>query len=233
MLSAKTQFAEGFRAQLPNAPGVFPFGMIAGALTASVMNSALISVLMTSVVFAGRAQMVAMQLETDGAPLLVILMAVLVVNLRHLMYGAALADHFKRLSWKWKILLALLLTDLGYAVSVKRLSDQADTEDAPTRHWYFVGASVLNWGVWSIGGILGAFIGGQIPASLQLDFIPTLSFVLALVINVRDRASLAAAAGAGIFAVAFAGLPWSMGLFVGAMTGLAAGMLVESRRRPA
>ena len=53
------------------------------------------------------------------------------------------------------------------------------------------------------------------------------------VINVRDRASLAAAAGAGIFAVAFAGLPWSMGLFVGAMTGLAAGMLVESRRRPA
>nr|MBP8241494.1 AzlC family ABC transporter permease [Thermoflexales bacterium] len=76
MLTRKTQFAEGFRAQLPNAPGVFPFGMIAGALTASVMNSALISVLMTSVVFAGRAQMVAMQLETDGAPLLVILMAV-------------------------------------------------------------------------------------------------------------------------------------------------------------
>jgi 4-azaleucine resistance transporter AzlC len=233
MLSARTQFAEGFRAQIPNAPGVFPFGMIAGALTAAVMNSALISVLMTSVVFAGRAQMVAMQLETDGAPLLVILMAALVVNLRHLMYGAALADHFKHLSWKWKVLMALLLTDLGYAVSIKRLSDQADTEDAPTRHWYFVGASVLNWGVWSIGGLLGAFVGGAIPPSLQLDFIPTLSFVLALVINVRDRASLAAAAGAGIFAVAFAGLPWSMGLFVGAMTGLAVGMLVESRRRPA
>jgi hypothetical protein len=34
-------------------------------------------------------------------------------------------------------------------------------------------------------------------------------------------------------AVAFAGLPWSMGLFVGAMTGLVVGMLVESRRRPA
>lgn len=233
MLSRRVQFAEGFRAQLPNAPGVFPFGVIAGALSAAVMNSALISVLMTSVVFAGRAQMVAMQLETDGAPILVSIAAVLVVNLRHLMYGAALADHFKHLSWKWKIVFALLLTDLSYAVAIKRLRDQADTDDAPTRHWYYFGTSVCNWGVWTVGGLLGALAGGQIPPSLSLDFIPTLSFVLALVINVRDRASFVAAAVAGVATVAFAGLPWSSGLFVGAVVGLAAGMAVEARRRPA
>ena len=218
---------------LPNVPGVFPFGLIAGALTAAVLNNPLISALMTSIVYAGRAQMVAMQLETDGAPILVALVAVLVVNLRHLMYGAALADQFKHLAWKWKILFALLLTDLAYALSIKRLTDQALTLAAPTRHWYYFGVAMCNWTAWSIGGVLGAFIGGQIPSNLSLDFVPTLSFVLALVINVRDRASLIAACVAGVVAVAVAGFPWSMGIIVGAVVGLAAGMMTETRRRAA
>lgn len=218
---------------LPNVPGVFPFGLIAGALTAAVLNSPVIAALMTSIVFAGRAQMVAMQLESDGAPILVAIIAVLVVNLRHLMYGAALADQFKHLAWKWKILFALLLTDLAYALSFKRLADQADTEDAPTRHWFYFGVAMCNWTAWSIGGLLGAYVGAQIPASLSLDFVPTLTFVLALVINVRDRAALIAASVAGVGAVAFAGLPWSSGIIVGAVFGLTAGMLAETRRRTA
>jgi len=231
--SPRQQFGDGVRIQLPNIAGVTPFGVIAGALTATVMNSAFWSLLITGGVFAGRAQMVAMQLITDGAPLLVVAVAVLVVNLRHLMYGAALAPHFQHLGWRWKALFGILMTDLAYAVTFQHMERMARSEDAPTRHWYFFGACMTNWVAWMIGGAIGALIGGQLPASWGLDFVPTLAFVLALATHAWDRASIVAAVVAGLLSVALAGLPWSLGLFIGALAGLLAGVRAAPRAEAA
>lgn len=227
--SPRAQFWDGVKAQIPNTSGIMPFGMLAGAFTASVLQSQLLGVLYTSGVFAGRAQMAAMQLVLDKSPIFVPLAACVVINLRHLMYGAALSEYFRHVPLRWKIISAFLMTDLSYIVGYPHFRKEADTPNAATSLWYYMGASVTNWGAWSTGGVIGALIGAQIPPSWSLDLVPTFSFIAALVNGMRDRAGFAAGVSAGIIAVIFAGLPWSMGLFISAIVGLIVGLVVEQR----
>ena len=111
MSDAKNHFWEGVRAEVPLLIGVFPFGMIYGALALNAGLSNTAAQLMSSIVFAGSAQFVTAQLVHEGAPGLVILLTIAVVNLRHMLYSASLAPFLKDLSMHWKILLSYLLTD--------------------------------------------------------------------------------------------------------------------------
>src|SRR5512143_816461 len=106
-----TSFLAGFRAELPLLVGVFPFGMIYGALALNVGLSVATSQLMSSIVFAGSSQFVTAQLVHEAAPALVIVLTIAVVNLRHMLYSASLAPYLKNLSLRWKVLLSYLLTD--------------------------------------------------------------------------------------------------------------------------
>ncbi len=219
------------RAQVPNFAGSFPFGVAAGAFTVTVVNNFWLSTGMQALMFAGRAQMVAMQLEKEHAPLMFMLLACLVINLRCLMYGTAIAQHFRHLSWPWKIGLSFMLADFTYAVSIKPLGDMAGTPDAPTRHFFYLGAGVFNIAMWSGDGIIGALLGNVIPPSWNLDFVPTVSFIFALSTALREQDDWAAAVAAGVVSVALVGLPWQAGLFIGAAVGLVVGMVTKPRVR--
>ncbi len=72
---AKT-FLNGVRAEFPLLIGVFPFGMIYGALALNAGLSTLASQLMSSIVFAGSSQFVAAQLIHDEAPGFVIVLTI-------------------------------------------------------------------------------------------------------------------------------------------------------------
>lgn len=111
MKEAKKSFWEGVRAEIPLLIGVFPFGMIYGALALNAGLSAFASQMMSSIVFAGSAQFVTAQLVKDAAPGFVIILTIAIVNLRHMLYSASLAPYLKHLSLKWKFLLSYLLTD--------------------------------------------------------------------------------------------------------------------------
>ena len=228
-LTPRDQFLAGMRAQVPNLAGSFPFGLAAGAFTVTVVNNAWLSIGMQAMMFAGRAQMVAMQLEKEHAPLVFMLLACLIINLRCMMYGTAIAQHFGHLSWPWKIGLSFMLADFTYAVSIKPLTEMAGTENAPTRHFFYLGAGLFNVMMWSTGGIIGAWLGNIIPVEWNLDFVPQVSFIFVLVTALRDRDDWLAGIAAGAVSVLLVGLPWQAGLFVGATTGLVAGMLIKPR----
>ena len=125
MGEARKTFWEGVRAELPLLIGVFPFGMIYGALALGAGLSKSASQMMSSIVFAGSAQFVTAQLARDATPGLVIILTIAVVNLRHMLYSASLAPYLKNLSLKWKVLLSYLLTDECYAPSILNMKRQA------------------------------------------------------------------------------------------------------------
>ncbi len=231
MLSPRQLFFNGVRASIPNLTGVMPFGLITGAFSVSVFNSVAASVTLTALLFAGRSQVVSLQLLKDGAPWVIVFLAGLVVNLRHLMYGASLAPHFRHLSGRWKVLLAALLVDNAYAVGAPYLREHREDELAATRHYYYLGSGVANWIVWSGCGLIGALLGARIPASWSLDFVPQLSFIAIIMANIRDRSYVVAAIAAGATAVSLAFLPWASGLFIGGMVGIVAGQLIGQRGR--
>ena len=228
MHSRGREFLAGVQAELPILLGVSPFGMIYGVLALSAGLPAALAFAMSSVVFAGSAQFVGVQLIGTGAPGVVILVTTFIVNLRHILYSASVAPHLKNLSPRWKWLLAYLLTDEVYAVAITRFTKPgASPLHTPAAPWYFLGAGLAQWGAWQGSTAVGIALGAQIPPGWALDFAIALTFIALVVPILTDRPSIAAAVSAGIVAVLAAAWPYKLGLIAAAVTGIVAGFLVE------
>lgn len=226
MTSPRGQFIEGARITAPVQLGSFPFAVICGVTAVSVGLDPLSAQGMSFFMFAGASQLVALQLIDAGAPTLVVILSAFIVNLRFLMYSASLAPHFQHLPWRWRIPLAHITTDQGYAVCIR----QFHSDDPPRdKHWFYLGSGMLMWVAWQTGTLLGILLGRGIPPEWSLDFAIPLTFLAIVVPALRDRAAVAAFVASACVAVAAMGLPLNLGLMLAAFTGIAVGMLSEAR----
>jgi 4-azaleucine resistance transporter AzlC len=231
--SPTIEFFSGVRDELPILIGVIPFGMIYGVLALAVGLPAGVAQAMSAVVFAGSAQFLAVKLIGTGTPALVVILTAFIVNLRHALYSASISPYLKRLSPLWKGLLAYLLTDEAYVVTITHYVSPRSSNplkiDEGNNHWYFLGAGLALWGSWQISTAVGIFLGAQVPSSWSLDFTLALTFIALLVPNIKDRAAAAAALAAGITAMLAYGLPYKLGLIAAALVGIVVGMWSEAR----
>lgn len=227
-VSPSSQFVSGVRAELPLLLGVMPFGMIYGILALGAGLSPLAAQVMSAVVFAGSAQFMLVQLVGLGTPALVMVLTGFVINLRHALYSASISPHTLGLNLVWKGVLAYLLTDEAYAVTILNYNK---TDSAPeNKHWFFLGAGLTLWTSWQVSTAIGVFLGAQIPASWGLDFTLALTFIALVFPIIRDRPTVVAALAAGLTAVLAAGLPYKLGLLTASLVGILAGMLAEAKK---
>ena len=225
MPSVRESFLAGARATAPVLVGIVPFGLVAGAAAVGVGLSGLQAVGLSVVVFAGAAQLAAIDLLGQEAPLAVVVVTALVINLRMVMYSASIAPYFREVATRWRAGLAYLLTDQAYALSVTRFGD-----DRPVRRrWYYLGTALPLWAVWQVCTVVGVVVGARVPDSLPLEFAVPLTFLALLVPAVTDRASGTAAVVGGTGAAVGAALPLNLGLIAGALAGVLAGLVAESR----
>jgi 4-azaleucine resistance transporter AzlC len=225
MSDAGKNFWEGVRSELPLLIGVFPFGMIYGALAMDAGLSTAASQLMSSIVFAGSSQFVAAQLFSEAAPGFVILLTIAVVNLRHMLYSASLAPYLKNLPVRWKALLAYLLTDEAYAPTIIKYEKEGIT---PFGHWFLLGAGLSLWSTWQVSTALGIFLGTAIPEDWPLDFALPITFIAMVVPVLKNRPMVAAALSAGVVALLAHAIPFKLGLILAALTGILVGTLLDS-----
>ena len=219
-------FWAGVKAEFPLLVGVFPFGMIYGAL---VLNAGLdkpAAQMMSSIVFAGSSQFVTTQLVHEAAPGFVIILTIAVVNLRHMLYSASLAPYLASLSTRWKMLLSYLLTDEAYAPSIIKYEKDGIQ---PLSHWFLFGAGFALWFIWQASTALGIFLGTAIPDSWSLDFALPLTFIAMVVPVLKNRPAIAAAFSAGIVALVAYTLPYRLGIILAALVGIAVGTLLERK----
>ncbi|MBI1792693.1 MAG: AzlC family ABC transporter permease [Chloroflexi bacterium] len=222
-------FWAGVRAEAPLLVGVFPFGLIYGALALNAGLSAAAAQMMSSIVFAGSSQFVTAQLVREAAPGLVIVLTIAVVNLRHMLYSASVAPYIKNLSLRWKILLAYLLTDEAYAATIIHYEEEDVT---PTSHWFFLGAGFSLWFIWQVSSAVGIFLGAKIPASWPLNFALPLTFIAMVMPVLKDYPVIAAALSAGFVALLAFNLPFKLGLILAALIGILVGTILENRKSP-
>lgn len=208
--------------------GVIPFGLILGVAAAASSIGTMLGWATSPIIFAGAAQLVTIELTNAGAAAAVVIATALVVNARHLMYSAALADHFRAFPTRWRYGLPYLMTDQAFAVSITRY---ATTDDPVYKRWFFLGAGLGLWAPWQVVTAVGAVLGAQVPESWSLDFAIPLVFLVLLTLSVRDRPGLVAAVVGATAAIAGRGIPYRLGLIVAAMVGIAAGVIVERVRR--
>jgi len=231
--SHSIEFFSGVRDELPILIGVIPFGMIYGVLALAAGLPPGAAQAMSAVVFAGSAQFLAVKLIGTGTPALVVILTAFIVNLRHALYSASVAPHLKHMSPLWKGLLAYLLTDEAFVVTITHYNAPASssqlTEEEGNKHWYFLGTGLALWGSWQISTAVGIFLGAQVPSAWSLDFTLALTFIALLVPNIKDRPTAVAALAAGITAMLAYGLPYKLGLIAAALVGIVVGMWSETR----
>src|ERR1051325_4062049 len=227
-MSERTKnFWAGVRAELPLLIGVFPFGMIYGALALNAGLSTSAAQMMSSIVFAGSAQFITSQLVHDATPGFVIVLTIAVINLRHMLYSASLAPYLASLSTRWKALLSYLLTDEAYAPTILHYERGGIT---PGAHWFLLGAGLALWLTWQISTALGIFLGTAIPESWSLDFALPLTFIAMVVPVLKNQPAIAAAFSAGVVALVAYSWPYRLGLILAALVGIAVGTLLENQK---
>ena len=227
MTEQSKKFWAGVRAEIPLLIGVFPFGMIYGALAINAGLSTAAAQMMSSIVFAGSSQFITTQLVREATPGLIIVLTIAVVNLRHMLYSASLAPYLASLSTRWKALLSYLLTDEAYVPTAIHYEKNGVT---PYSHWFLLGAGLALWTTWQVSTALGIFLGAAIPEEWSLDFALPLTFIAMAVPVLKNRPAIAAAVSAGIVALAAYSLPYKLGLIIAALVGITVGTFLEGRK---
>lgn len=223
----RTEFIAGVRAELPILLGVIPFGLIFGVLAIGAGLPPLLAQAMSFIVFAGSAQFIAIPLLGAGVGTAVLWLTTFIVNVRHMLYSASIAPLAQHLPAPWRWLLAYLLTDEAYVISILHYND--DTVPNTHKHYFLLGAGLTLWTTWQLSTAVGIFLGAQVPGSWGLDFTLALTFIAMVMPVLKDRPTVGAALSAGIMAVLTNALPYKIGLMLAALTGIVVGLFVEGR----
>lgn len=216
-------FRAGVTAIAPVLLGVLPFGLAAGVVTVEAGYGVTETAGHSMLIFAGASQIAAVSLLGDGAPVAVVVLTVLVINLRMLMYAASLAPHMADVPLRRRLVGAYLLTDQAYAVSIVHYREPATADE---RWGFYLGAALTLWLPWQLSTVTGALVGASLPEDLPLAFAVPLMFLALLVPAVTDRATLAAATTSAVIATLAAGLPSNLGMLTGAFVGIVVGTVV-------
>jgi 4-azaleucine resistance transporter AzlC len=165
---------------------------------------------MSVLVFAGAAQFAAVGILSLGnfQPGS-ILLATLLINLRHLLYGVSLAPYFKPFNLRTQMVLAFGITDESYALIIARFLCSGSSVVYPLT------ANTVIYLGWFIASGTGALVGGKIenPAAWGVDFIMPACFLALLIPLLRGWKEILAGIAAGTLAVAgmnFAPGSWSI-----------------------
>jgi 4-azaleucine resistance transporter AzlC len=225
--SRRQEFWSGARNTIPLEVGGVPFGIVFGALATTGGLSPGGTLAMSAFVYAGSAQFIAAGLAAEGVAAGFIVLTTLVVNLRHMLYAATLAPHVKGLPGRWLLPMGFWLTDETFAVAVARY---AQPDDAPFKHWYYLGSALSMYLSWQLSTLIGVLAGRAIPDATGwgLDFALVVTFIGLVVPMVKSRPAWVAALVAGIVALVAYPLPNKLGLMIAALAGVAAGLIAET-----
>ncbi len=230
MDTPRSAFLSGIKDQAPGIIGNVPFGLITGAAATSAGLDPWFSIGMSIIVFAGAAQLAAIALIAQHAPAGIVVLTVAVINLRMLMYSAAIAPYFRHATTGEKWLFSYLLTDHAFALVTSKFRP----EDVPAEiNAYYLGAGIAMWVIWQIAVAVGVFAGTMVPARWSLDFAIPLVFLSLVVPALTTRAHWVAALAAGIAAALCASFPLRLGLIAAAFVGIVAGLATRRLSRGA
>lgn len=218
-MSARRDFLAGVKTMTPLMVGIAPFGMVSGVAAVNIGLTPLQAMGMSVIVFAGTSQLAAIELLGQDVAAPIVVLTILVVNARLVMYSASIGPYLRGLSTRWRCLVSYLLTDHVYALVVTETADDARS----STKWYVFGLGFTLWAVWQVCSLVGIFLGTTVPDRWGMDFVVPLTFLALLVPELKGRMKTVTALAAGTVAVTGAGIPMSLGLILGAVSGIVLG----------
>lgn len=222
-MSKRADFLAGVWDSLPAMPANVPFGFVVGAAAVQAGFSPVQTVSMSALIFGGASQLAAIELLNENAPLVVVTLTAVVVNLRYVMYSAAIAPYFREFTERWRLVCSQFLVDTTFAIAVTEYKRSEETD----RKAYYLGTGVAIYVAYVGSTAAGVLVGDRIPAGLHLDFAVPLLFLALLVPTITDRATSVAAAVGGFAALAAVNVPLNLGIMVAALAGIVAASVTD------
>jgi len=235
LLSRKYGLAEeacvALRECTPVVFGIIPFGITCGIMGLTAKMSGIETILMSVFVFAGAAQFIGITMLGAGIQAWgIVIFTTLLVNLRHLIMGSSLAPYMTKLPFPLQALLAFLLTDEAYALTISRIHKARYSV-----HYQLTVGTVL-YLAWVLSTAAGVALGSYIsdPLTWGLDFAMPATFLVLLIPRLVDRISLSVFGMAAVVSVLAAlYLPGKWYIIIACLTASLVGGLLEGDKENA
>jgi predicted branched-subunit amino acid permease len=207
-------FLSGFKSMLPITPGIVPFGAVMGTVCADAHLSFAQSFFMNIFVFAGASQLAAVDLMTRNTPVLIVLFTGLIINLRFLLYSAAMSPVVQKSKFLTKFVCAYCLTDQTYAAMSANESKFKNHHEAII---FYFGSSLCMTLVWHSSVICGFIFGNFASHSWNLDYAISLSFIALVMPTLKNKNYLFVAIFSGVLSILLRPMPFNLGLIFAAV----------------
>lgn len=225
--STKRAFFLGYRDALPFFLIVIPFGTLFGVVGIEAGLTLIQTMSFSVLVVAGASQFTAVALLTENAPIAIVLFTAIAVNLRMMMYSAALVPHFGRAPLGVRAVLSYFLVDQTFALATLKYS-QTPGMSISQKTAYFSGAFVSIVPVWTIASYLGAVFGKAIPPEYALDFAVPICFLALSAPAMRNFAYFMAGVTSIVVTLLLAFVPFKLGLMIAAVIAMVVGVQTEN-----
>jgi predicted branched-subunit amino acid permease len=204
-----------------------PFAFVLGVVIVESGLGALLGWSSSPIMFGGAAQITLLSLLGEGASITAAVSAALIVGARHLLYSAALAPRFRDQPRWFRALAPYLLVDQVFALSMLRQDDSPEVFRC-----YYLSVGLVFWALWLLFSALGLVLGPQIPAAWKLAFSAPVLFAGLMVLAIERWQQVVAALVGAAVALLLASLPNRSGMLLGAIAGIAAGLLADALTGP-
>ncbi len=222
-------YREGVRAMTPLSVAIAVWGLVTGVALVNSGLSITVAIVMTLTVFAGSAQLAVLPLLATSAPLPIVWVTALLVNLRFVIFAAASRKSFVSLPWQQRMLAGYLNGDLGFALFARRFADDPE-RGSPVQWGYFYGGAVVNWVAWMGSSIVGILLGGLAPTDWGLELGAYLALLAVVIPMVHRLPAVAGVLVTAVIAVATVHFPLRLGLLLAVLAGVGVAVGVESLR---
>lgn len=223
-------FKLGFQSILPIISGIIPFGAVMGSAFAEAKLSFWQAMFMNLSVYAGAAQLATVDLMKLEAATIVVIATGLIINLRFLLYSAALAPALRDSSALVKFFCAFTLTDQSYAAMTANADKYTSNREAIE---FYMGTAVCMILAWDGSVVAGYAFGNFAPPALSLDFAIPLSFVALLMPTLRTKNHIKVAIFSSVVSLLLYSLPLKTGLMITALLSIALAWVMIKKKNNA
>lgn len=175
-----SEYLQGIKAGVPIILGIIPVGVAFAIMARQSGFSILETIMMSATVFAGASQMVSVNMYSQGADLLAIILATFVINLRHLIMSTCIMHKMKSDNVLMKALVSFGITDESFAIFTNLESEEATIG-------FFMGLISVTYSTWVLSTVLGAISVKLLPAIIanSLGISLYAMFIALLIPNVK------------------------------------------------
>lgn len=207
---------------LPLCIAVIPWGILAGSMAVHTGLAPVQAMLMSTVIFAGAAQLLSLSLLGVGASALTVVISVFFITAQHYLYALTLRPHVQQKKSKIRLLIGFLLTDELFAACVGR--QQLSTP-------FMLSAGLMFYLVWNLSSLAGVVLAASVPnlTAYHLEFSIVATFIAIVVPLIRNYAALLGVVVSVLLSVILHACQWQGGIVIAGIVGMFSAMLWESQ----